>query len=368
MEKKPFMNSFVIEEDMQDICRRNDVWQRLRHRTVLITGAAGMLASYAVFFLLYLNEFHGADIHIVAQVRNGEKARRRFGKYVQKEYFSLVRHDLCEPWTWDGDLDYIIHAAGLASPQYYATVPVEVAEPNAIGTYYLLQLAREKAVKGFLFFSSGDVYGKFCTPVEEIREEDFGSLNPLELHSCYGESKRMAETWCRLFFVEHGVPAKIARIAHTYAPTMDVVNDPRVFSSFMKCVQKGEDIVMHSDGSACRPFCYIADATAAFFLVLLQGKAGEAYNVANDEAFLSIYELAELMVGLRPELGLNVICEKRKNGDYLEDKVNHANRPVSDKLRMLGWQCRYDAREGFGRVWRCLQEGYGERVLQLQNF
>ena len=275
---------------------------------------------------------------------------------MEKPYVSLVHHDLCEPWQLE-DVDFIIHAASLASPEYYKTMPVEVAEPNAIGTYHLLRLAKEKNVQSFLFFSSGDVYGKLAEGAGEIHERDVGAADPLDLLSCYGGSKRMGETWCRLFFVEYGVNAKIARIAHTYAPTMDVEGDPRVFSSFMKCVKDGTDIVMHSDGSACRPFCYIADAVSAFFLILFEGAAGEAYNVSNDRAFLSIRELAEILVKLRPELGLKVIAKERPKGAaYLENNFNKANRPSADKLRELGWQCRFDAAAGFARVWRYLRD------------
>ena len=341
---------------MKDICARGLEWQKLKGKTVLLTGATGMLASYVAVFLIYLNEKHAMNMRLLLHVRSEEKARARFGEYVEKPYVSLVHHDLCEPWQLE-DVDFIIHAASLASPEYYKTMPVEVAEPNAIGTYHLLRLAKEKNVQSFLFFSSGDVYGKLAEGAGEIHERDVGAADPLDLLSCYGGSKRMGETWCRLFFVEYGVNAKIARIAHTYAPTMDVEGDPRVFSSFMKCVKDGTDIVMHSDGSACRPFCYIADAVSAFFLILFEGAAGEAYNVSNDRAFLSIRELAEILVKLRPELGLKVIAKERPKGAaYLENNFNKANRPSADKLRELGWQCRFDAAAGFARVWRYLRD------------
>ena len=167
----------------------------------------------------------------------------------------------------------------------------------------------------------------------------------------------MGETWCRLFSVEYGVNAKIARIAHTYAPTMDIESDPRVFSSFMKCVAAGTDIVMHSDGSACRPFCYIADAVSAFFLILFEGASGEAYNVSNDRVFLSICELAKILVKFRPKLSLKVFWKGRPKGAaYLENNFNKANRPSADKLRAIGWQCRFDAAAGFARVWRYLRD------------
>ena len=357
MERRTFLNSPVLEEDMQDIYARGLDWQKLRGKTVLLTGATGMLASYVAFFLVYLNEEHAMGMRLLLHVRSEERARARFGAYADAPYISFVQHDLREPWQIEGAVDFIIHAASLANPAYYKTMPVEVAEPNVLGTYHLLRLAKEKGTQSFLFFSSGDVYGKMQEGAGEIHEGDCGAADPLDLISCYGGSKRMGETWCRLFFVEYGVPAKIARIAHTYAPTMDMEADPRVFASFMKCVRDGTDIVMHSDGSARRPFCYIADAVAAFFLILFEGAAGEAYNVSNDRAFLSIRELADVLVQLRPELGLKVVAKERpKDAAYLENNFNKANRPSADKLRALGWQCRYDAAQGFARVWQHISD------------
>ena len=357
MERRTFLNSPVLDEDMQDIYARGPDWQKLRGKTVLLTGATGMLASYVAFFLVYLNEEHAMGMRLLFHVRSEERARARFGEYADAPYISFVQHDLREPWQLEGAVDFIIHAASLANPAYYKTMPVEVAEPNVLGTYHLLRLAREKGTQSFLFFSSGDVYGKMQEGAGEIHEADVGAADPLDLLSCYGGSKRMGETWCRLFSGEYGVNAKIARIAHTYAPTMDIESDPRVFSSFMKCVAAGTDIVMHSDGSACRPFCYIADAVSAFFLILFEGAAGEAYNVSNDRAFLSIRELAEILVKLRPELGLKVILKERPKGAaYLENNFNKANRPSADKLRAIGWQCRFDAAAGFARVWRYLRD------------
>lgn len=352
-----FMGSDVVGKDMQDIYSRNIDWTVLRQKTILITGATGMLASYLVYFLIYLNEVYNADIRIMVLVRDLEKCERIFGGYIKKDYFKALTDDITKPINIIEPIDFIIHAASLASPQYYGPMPVEVAAPNVLGTYYLLQLAKEKNIEGFLFFSSGDIYGKMPDGIGDITEAMVGRLDPLDIHSCYGESKRMGETWCASFSREFNLPVKIARIGHTYGPTMDVENDPRVFSSFMKCVYHGENIVMLSDGTAKRPFCYVADAVAGFFLILLKGGGGEAYNVCNTEEFLSVAELAELMIHLRPELNLKVVRKERmKAENYLENKVNRDNKPTEMKLKALGWQCHYSCYDGFCNVLRYLQQ------------
>lgn len=346
------MKYSIVKQDLQEIFQRKYIpWERLEGKTVLITGAYGMLVSYIIYELIYLNEVEKMHINIIAVGRSEEKFVRRFGSTETYRYLKFLKSDLSSgELQVSGKVDYIIHAASLASPQYYKVCPIEVIKPNIIGHYHLLELAVSKQVESYLYFSSGDIYG-LISGTDKIRENSFGVMDPLDMHSCYGESKRMAETMCRAWFEEKGVPVRIARIAHTYAPTMDIEKDPRVFASFVKDIVYKKDIVMKSDGSAKRNFCYITDAVAAYFLILLCGKNGEAYNVSNPHEFYSIRELADILVGLYPEMGLKVITAMRGRDDaYMENKAAH-NIPVdSSKLEALGWDARCDVRAGFRKV------------------
>lgn len=217
-----------------------------------------------------------------------------------------------------------------------------------IGTYYLLKLAIEKKIKGFLLFSTGDIYGK-VKDVSSVTETDMGILDPLDIHSCYGESKRMAETMCYSFYHQYSVPIKIARIWHTYAPTMDIDNDPRVFASFMKNIVSGHNIEIKSDGTGKRTFCYVADAIAAFFLIMLKGENGEAYNVCNTNEFVSIKELAEIIAGLSSNVKI-VMKPRIKCEIYTENPYNQQHAPDNTKIKKLGWNMRYSIKDGFRRV------------------
>ena len=348
------MRRLIIEEDLKDIYRRDISWDELKNSTVLITGAYGMLASYMAYMLIYLNECCNMNIRIIAVVRSEEKLKKRFVSYANREYFSIYQGSLSEALYIEENIDYIIHAASFASPQYYATCPVDVLKPNVIGNFHLLELAREKNVKGYLFFSSGDVYGKVAG-ISTISEKDTGAIDPLDIHSCYSESKRMAETMCYAYFEQYNVPVKILRIWHTYAPTMDIENDPRVYASFMNNIVNGNDIVIKSDGAGMRSFCYIADAVAAFFIVLLKAPSGEAYNVCNTAEFYSIKELAELLVPLRQDKKLNVVIKKRAHSEHYVENMNANSVPPSDKkLRALGWEPEYTTKQGFIRVYKYL--------------
>ena len=350
-----FDNS-IIREDMEDIFRRELNWSVLNGKTILITGAYGMLASYIVYFLCYLKEKKNINVHIIAQCRNPKKAEDRFRDFLNKEYFKIITANLLKPLDMDESINYIIHAAGGANARLYATNPVEVIEPNVIGTYHLLQLAMSNPVEGLLYFSSGDIYGQLEN-LEYVTEESIGKIDPLNEHSCYGESKRIAETMCKAFWTEYKVPVMIARISHTYGLTMDIENDPRVFATFMRNAIWGEDIVMLSDGSAKRPFCYLADAVAAYFYILFKGKPGEAYNVCNSEEFLSIREFAEIAARLNEKQSLKVICKARAQTDtYLESPVRMDINTSNQKLKELGMEFHFTTLQGMRKVYQYIRK------------
>ena len=351
MKYDDFLKNEIILHDMDEIFDRGYGWESFFDKTIYISGSYGMLASYMVFFLIYLREKKSINVNILAQGRDEQKARDRFGVYFGKDYFTYLSEDICK----DGNLgtsyaDYVIHAAGPANPRFYQTNPVEVIEPNVIGTYNLLKNCNPDRIKGFLFLSTCDVYGE-TDDCDNITEDTVGKVDPLNPHSCYSESKRLAETLLSSYTREYGVRTVIARIGHTYGPTMDLENDPRVFSSFIKDAVSGNDICLHSDGLAKRAFCYLSDAVSAYFLLLLDGKSGEAYNVTNTEQLISIRNLAEIVAKI-PEKNIDVVFEKREDKDkYLQDTVNKQNRPLENKMIELGWNHPVDVEKGFSRVY-----------------
>ena len=348
----------IIEKDLNEIYASGMDWTVFENKTVLLTGAYGMLASYLTLFLQYLKIYKKINVKIIVIVRNKEKFYKKFRDLINVDAITIYENELREPLDIKEGIDYIVHAASLASPQHYSVRPVDVLIPNTIGCYHLLNLAKNKQVKSFLLFSSCEVYGKADNSIKFIRENDFGSMDPLDIRSCYGESKRMAETMCKSFFVQYAVPTKIARIAHTYAPTMDIENDPRVFSSFVKNIVNSEDIIMKSDGSSKRPFCYITDAVAGYLKILIHGKSGEAYNVCNSSQFVSIKELAECLASLYPSRHINVIQKERtKNEHYTENTLLLHNESIHDntKLKSLVWKDSVSIADGFDRVVRYIE-------------
>lgn len=344
------MNNFktIVQEDLSFIAATDLPWRKLEGKKILITGANGALPAYMVESILYLNNnVFEKKATIFALARNQVKARERFERYKNDEHLKFIFQDVCEKIILNEDLDYIIHAASQASPKYYGQDPVGTLLPNVLGTYNLLELARQKNVKGFLFFSAGAVYGNIDKNDSLTAEGNFGSLNPLTIESCYSESKRMGENMCIAWFSQYKVPIKIIRPFHTYGPGI-ALDDGRVFADFCKNIINNEDIVMNSDGGAKRSFCYLADAVIGFFTVLLKGKVGEAYNIAGDKE-ISILELAKILVNLFPDKKLKILCKQNKKKGYLKTNVS-SYAPDTTKIKKLGWKPRYTIQAGFKRT------------------
>ncbi len=347
----------IIEEDLRRITAAPLPWEDLRGKTVLVTGASGFLPAYLVESLLYLNE-GGLDVRVVGLVRNEEKARVRWRHALERPDLRLVVQDVAKPLETEERVDFIIHAASQASPKFYGSDPVGTLEANILGTHHLLSLAKKHKSQGFLFFSSGEVYGQLAPDQVPTKEDQYGLVDPTQVRSCYAEGKRAAETMCVSYHHQYGVPAKIVRPFHTYGPGMSL-DDGRVYADFVADIVHGRDIVMKSDGSARRAFCYLSDATIGFLQVLLQGDAGQAYNVGNEEMEESILGLAHRLVRLFPDKGLHVIEQPQPAlaTGYLQSPIAR-NCPDTSKVRRLGWKPTTSIEEGFTRTVESFHESH----------
>jgi len=347
------ISNSVIEKDIELIINDASIdWGYLRGKTVLVTGANGFIPSYIVYTLLGLNERMDSEnqISILALVRNKEKAEKKFASLLRDEKlkFKLIVADVSTPICVPEKIDVIIHAASQASPKYYGIDPVGTLKANTLGTANMLDLAREAGVEKFLFVSSGEVYGVPDGNISSIDETDTGNVDITNVRSCYAESKRMGETMCVCWAHQFRFHVNMLRLAHTYGPGVDL-EDGRVFADFARNVINGEDIVLHSDGTAKRSFLYISDMIRALFTVLLSGGNKQAYNVAADNE-TEIGRLAEMLCGLYPEKHLTV---KYNLGEVPAGYIRSSsgNLPLSnEKLKKLGWKPHVDIREGFRRM------------------
>lgn len=299
----------VVQKDLSNIVMDSNIpFDMLKGKTVLVTGAMGMIAYYFTCTLMYLNRHKNMEIKVVALVRNGRKAREGFADFEDSRYFQLLIQDVCEPIDYKGKIDYIFHAAGGASPKMIKNDPLGIIKANVEGSFNILELARERQAIRVVYPSTREVYGKIEN-VSWIREDMMGVTDPLENRSCYPESKRMAEQIFKSYYISHGVNSTLLRIAHVYGPGMDIEHDGRVMSDFISDIVNNRDIVLKSDGSAERAFCYLSDAVRAIFLTMLKDTGFEVYNIANETEPMLIRDVAKLLVSMKREKDLKVMYQ-----------------------------------------------------------
>lgn len=339
----------VLEDDLKTIIAEDLSWEKLKNKTVMITGASGMVGSYMLYVLLMLNDEKHYGIKVDAVMRNVNKLPEEIRK---REDVNVVVADVTKDIPDVGDIDYIIHAASPASPLIMQNQPVETIAANTIGTFKTLELAKEKNAEGYLFISSREIYGQPDEGQEFFYENTYGFVDQLNPRSCYSEGKKAAETMCVCFHEEYGLNTKIARLAHTYGPGMSIY-DGRVQADFLKNVYHNEDIVLKSEGTAVRTYTYIADAIAGMYRILLDSE-DIVYNIGNEAGKVSIRDLAEILVSIYPERGLKLVFDIPEGGTkgtapYTLGILSSA------KLRKLGWDPKYSVKDGFKRTLEYLE-------------
>ena len=327
---------------------------RLAGKSLMITGAAGLVCSAIVDIIFRYNDTHDEKIKVLAAGRWPEEMSARFGDQVNREDFTFVVYDASKTDNViDVHADYIIHGASNASPNMIVKEPVETMMSNFLGMKYLLDYAKEQGTKRILYISSSEVYGE-KEGTEPYKEGQYGYIDLLKSRNSYSVGKRAAETLCASYADEYGMESVIVRPGHIYGPTASPY-DKRVASAWSYAVAKGEDIVMKSDGSQIRSYCYCLDCASAMLKVLLCGENCHAYNISNPDSIISIKDMAEILsksagVELRMELPTE---EERKGFNPMSNSSLE-----SASLTGLGWHGCFDAETGFGHTVKILKETY----------
>jgi len=340
------MNNIIIQ-DLEYITEQDIPWNYFDGKYVLVTGATGMLATYIVETLLFIKEKLNINVTVLALSRDIIAAKKKYSEHKKNVNLIHIKADLNYPFNIEGRVDVVIHTASYASPKFYKTDPVGTIKPNLLGTLNLLDMSVEKKVEKFLFFSSGEIYGKSLTD-DNLCEENIGSVDPMNLRSSYAESKKMAETMCVAWAEQYNIDVKIVRPFHTYGPGMKL-DDGRVFSDFVSNILNNENITLKSDGDFKRPFCYISDATRGFFTVLLKGESKNAYNVANPDQNIKIRDLAKKLQEEYSNRGIKVDFDVPIDNPAIMSTTKE-QLPIINKIKKLGWEPCISVHEGFTRT------------------
>ncbi len=339
-------------KDLEKVIKVLPELERLAGKSVMITGAAGLICSSVVDILIRYNETHDNKITIIAAGRDYSKMQKRFGSYSEKDYFCFVEYDASKNNNRIEEApDYIIHGAGNAFPGLIMKEPVETMLGNFMGVHELLNYAKTNGSKRLLYISSSEVYGKKENSFP-YKEDEYGYIDILNARNSYSVGKKAAETLCVSYSMEYGIETVIVRPGHIYGPTASPY-DNRVASVWAYMAAKGEDIVMKSDGSQLRSYCYCLDCASAILKVLLSGENAHAYNISNPDSVISIKQLAEII----SEAGKVELKFEFPTEDEAKAFNPMSNSSLESKsLEGLGWKGSFDAKRGLAHTVTILKE------------
>ena len=343
-----------------------DEREKFSGSTVLITGSAGTMGFYLTHFFykfrdaLKLKKVICLDNFILgkpAWIENiSDDPRVVFKK------FDII-HDKIEDIPDAADANFVLHMASIASPTFYRQYPIETIDANVWGLRRLLEFYREKNLRGFLFFSTSEIYGN--PPADKVpTDENYnGNVSCTGPRSCYDESKRFGETICKYFAQEYNLPIIIVRLFNTYGPGMKI-NDKRVVADFANNVFCGEDLTILSSGAPTRTFCHIADSVAGCLKTLLYGKY-DFFNIGIDKPEISITRLAEIYRDAGQKIfdyagKINYAVSDDK--DYLTDNPQRRCPNVSKARQILGYNPKIFVEEGVERFLKFVKENPKENL------
>ena len=335
------MSNTIVKKDLDFFVGHVPFVEELRNRSILVTGATGLIGSTFIKCLLAMNKTFNTNIRIIAIARNGEKAKSLF----DDNSIVWLYQDIIQPIIGVGYIvDFIIHCANSTSSKFYVEHPVENINTAYLGTNNILKFAKDNQVGSVVYLSSLESYGTIDDD-KEITENIMGYLSPTDVRSSYSLGKRATECLCHCYAKEYGVHVKMARLTQTFGAGVSL-DDNRVFAQFAKSIINGDDIILHTKGESSKPYCYTIDAVLALLFILLKGKDGEAYNVANRGTYISIFDMAQFLVD-NFNKDCRVVVELNDNMGYAP--VTHLNLNT-DKLLSLGWMPYYSLKDMYSQL------------------
>ena len=322
----------------------NEFYDKLEGKTILIAGGKGFLGTYFTNVLKQINKILSKPMKIII-MDNLITAKDKENNV--NSNVTLIEQDISKSFDFPDELHYIIHAASIASPPTYRKFPIKTVDVNYQGTKNLLEVARKKKIKSMLFLSSSEIYGD--PEIIPTPESYLGKVSCTGPRACYDESKRLAETISNLYFQQYEVPVKIARPFNVYGPYLNL-DDGRIIPDFMSNAIRKSEIIIHSDGTPTRSFCYVSDAIRAFLKLLFSEHNGVTFNVGNDEE-ISVKDVANMIQKIM-EVPISIKLIESKDPNYTKDNPQRRCPDLSLLKNSVNYAPEINFEEGLKRVYK----------------
>lgn len=344
------MNTVLYNELIRTVDNSKDLFNFFRNRTILITGATGLIGSMLIKSIMTANDMLQTNIHVIGHVRNMNKAEIIFDGFNQ----DMVTFTNISIKDIGNHIDYIVHTASPTQSKFFISNPVETLHASINQTVECLDVSKKQNISKMVYLSSMEQYGIQYEDNQNMTEDDLGYINHLDTRSSYSEGKRTCECYCYAYTKEYNVNVTIARLAQTFGPGV-FGDDNRVSIQFAKSALQNKDIVLHTKGESLSNFCYITDAIIGILVLLKSGVVGEAYNICNSNETRSIYDIAKLVADEVVDGHISVVIDISATNCYgYAPTVKYYL--SSDKLQALGWKPEINMKDGFQLLIDYLQQ------------
>ena len=310
----------------------------------LVTGGAGFIGSNLCETILKM----GHKVRCLDDLSTGKQ--ENIDLFLDNPNYTFIKGDIKDLDTCmkacEG-VDYVLNQAAWGSVPRSIEMPLFYCANNIQGTLNMMEAARQKGVKKFVYASSSSVYGDEPNlPKTEGREGNL--LSP------YALTKRCDEEWAKMYTMHYGLDTYGLRYFNVFGRRQDP-NDAyaAVIPKFIKQLLAGERPTINGDGMQSRDFTYIENVIEANLKCCLapHEAAGNAFNIA----FGGREYLNDIYYGLTKALGVDIepIYGPDRKGD-----IKHSNADISKAKRMIG----YDPDWSFERGIAAAIEWYKENL------
>jgi len=324
----------IIEEEFNRYSNYID-YTSFRDKVFLITGAKGFLASATIRFLLYLNKQYNLNLFIYGTTRNIDK----LPEYINKEDpIKYITFNSFESYTFEKNIDYIIHTAAPTSRLEFIEHPLETFDIITTGTGRILEFAKKNNVKSTLYLSSVEIYGSPKTD-KLVEEKDYFALDPNELRNCYPLGKKVAEYLCNTYYKQFNLPVNIVRPSSVQGLFQPYTED-RIFNQILRCIIEHKNFIFKTKGETAKTLIYTMDAVLGMLTILVSDKFGETYNLTDNKTFFMMKDIVQNIfdhfnTGLQVKFELE---DDSKTGYIAPLSYNLS----TEKLESLGWKPQTD--------------------------
>lgn len=344
----------LYRADIKTVAEMNLPWEKLNGTNLMISGATGLLGSFLIDVIMYKNMKDELKCTVYALGRNKGKARNCFSYCINSPYFHFFSCDVNQPLSLErvSQVDYVIHMASNTHPVAYATDPIGTIMTNIYGLKNMLDFSEAHNNKRFAFASSNEIYGENRGDVDLFDERYCGYIDCNTMRAGYPESKRCGESLCQAYISQKNMDIVIPRFTRSYGPNL-LKSDTKALSQFLKKAVDGKDIVLKSRGTQYYSYTYMADAISGLLTVLLKGKKGAAYNIADEKSDIHLKDLAALIAETVDKKVVFDIPNQVESAGFSKATKARLN---STKLQSLGWTAQYDIKNGIKRTIQILKE------------